>query len=159
MAGMIKTAAICLAAGAACARLARHRAEKKLQGQKKETDKYYDDYQLLSHWMEMKHGRGNTADYFRAKGYKEIAIYGMGELANRLCEELRNTEIRVAYGVDRDVCNTISRMDKVYSPDDGLMAVDAIVVTPFYAMESIRKQLSVKVACPIVSLEEVVWSL
>lgn len=130
-----------------------------LAGHQRETDKFKDNFQLLSHWLEVKNDGGSAAEYFRERGYRRIAVYGMGELANRLCEELEGTDIEVAYGIDRDVCNTISRMDTVYSPDDSLQEVDAVIVTPFYAMDSIRRKLSEKVKCPVISLEEAIWSL
>ena len=91
--------------------------------------------------------------------YKKIAIYGMGEFANRLMEELKNSDVEVVYGIDKDVCNSTSRVRNVYSLNDDLPQVDAIVVTPFYDMKSIKCDLKKKVDCPIVSLEEVIWSI
>ena len=126
-----------LMAGALCVSCMERRRKKILSAQKKETDKFYDNYQLLSHWLEVKNRGGSSLEYFREKGYREIAVYGMGELA----------------------CGTVSRMDRIYAPEDALEQVDAVVVTPFYAMDSIRDTLRKKISCPIVSLEEVVWSL
>lgn len=148
-----------LMVGAACVYCARRRKKRDLMAQKKETDKFYDNYQLLSHWMEVKNEGRSLYEYFEIKGYSTIAVYGMGELANRLCEELENTDVSVKYGIDREVAGTISRMDQIFSPDDSLELVDAVIVTPFYAMDSIRDALRKKINCPIVSLEEVVWSL
>ena len=148
-----------LMAGALCVSCMERRRKKILSAQKKETDKFYDNYQLLSHWLEVKNRGGSSLEYFREKGYREIAVYGMGELANRLCEELEGTDICVRYGIDREAWGTVSRMDRIYAPEDALEQVDAVVVTPFYAMDSIRDTLRKKISCPIVSLEEVVWSL
>lgn len=148
-----------LMAGAVCVYCAESRKKRRLMAQKKETDRFYDNYQLLSHWMEVKNEGRSLLEYFKVKGYRTIAVYGMGELANRLCEELENTDVCVKYGIDREVCGTISRMDRIYSPGDELELVDAIIVTPFYAMEDIRDVLKKKINCSIVSLEEVVWSL
>ena len=147
--------AIC---GILICRLLKH-AQQKLTDYKREADKFKDNFQLLSHWLEVKNDGGSAEEYFREQGYGRIAIYGMGELANRLCEDLEDTDIEIVYGIDQDVCNTISRMDRVYSPDDNLEEVDAIIVTPFYAMDGIKSRLAEKVQCPIISLEEIVWSL
>lgn len=156
---VMEKVAVCLMTGAFCLYCAESRNKKKFLMQKRETDKFYDDYQLLSHWMEIKNKGRSLVEYFRLKGYRNIAIYGMGELANRLCEELEGTDVCVKYGIDREVAGTISRMDQIFSPDDSLELVDAVIVTPFYAMDSIRDTLRKKINCPIVSLEEVVWSL
>lgn len=146
-------------AGMVCVYYAAGQNKRSLSVQKKEADRFYDNYMLLSHWMEMKnHGR-SSLDYFHTMQYKDIAIYGMGEMANRLCEELEGTDVCVKYGIDREVCGTVSRMDRIYFPGEMLEPVDAVIVTPFYAMESIRGMLAKKMTCPIVSLEEVVWSL
>lgn len=122
-------------------------------------NKYYDYYLLLNHWLEAKHFGHNAAEYFVEEGYKNIAIYGMGDLANRLCEDLANSKICVSYGIDRDVAVSISRLSEVYAPEDELKAVDVVVVTPFHAYESINIQLREKLSCPIISLEEVIWSI
>ena len=52
-----------------------------------------------------------------------------------------------------------ARIEDIYFPEDELPKVDAIVVTPYSAMESIKAMLKNKVDCPIISLEEVVWSV
>ncbi len=133
--------------------------QQELLDYKREKEKFKDYFQLLSHWLEVKSDGRSTVEYFKERGYDRIAIYGMGELANRLWEELDGTKIDIVYGIDQDVCNTISRMDKIYSPDDVLEKVDAVIVTPFYAMDQIKNRLMAKVEFPIISLEEVVWSL
>lgn len=77
--------------------------KKRLEEQRKAADKFSDFYQLLSHWLEVKNLGGSTAAYFEEMGYRKIAIYGMGELANRLSEDLGKSGIVIAYGVDRNV--------------------------------------------------------
>lgn len=93
-------------------------------------------------------------------GYSRIAIYGMAELANRLTEDLAGSGVEIVYGIDRDAGCSISRIAEVYSPqEDSLPEVDVVVVTPYYALEAIKNDLSGKVVCPVVSIEEVVWSV
>lgn len=133
--------------------------KKRLAGLRKERDKFSDFYQLGSHWLEIKNLGKSTASYFKEMNYKKIAIYGMGEFANRLSEDLAKSGVEVAYGIDRDVCNAPVRIEAVYTLEDELPMVDAIVVTPFYAMEDIQKALKTKIDCPVISLEEVVWSV
>ena len=92
-------------------------------------------------------------------GYSHIAVYGMAELGNRLMEDLKGTPIQVDYGIDRDISCSIARIGEVYFPEDNLPEADVIVVTPYSSFEVIKKQLEEKVKCPIISLEEVVWSV
>lgn len=83
----------------------------------------------------------------------------MAELGNRLFEELSGSTVSVDYGIDKDVCCTIARIDAVYSPEDDLPEVDAIVVTPYSSFDSIKGTLEKKIKCPIISLEEIIWSI
>ena len=99
-------------------------------------------------------------DYFVMMEFRRIAIYGMAELANRLTEELEGSGIEILYGIDRDAGCSISRIAEVYSPKEHKFPdVDAVIVTPCYAFESIQQDLAGKMDCPIISIEEVVWSV
>ncbi len=118
-----------------------------------------DHFQLLNHWLEVKGEGKSTADYFQEMGWRHIAVYGMAELGLRLCEDLEGSEIFVDYGIDRDISCSMARISEVYSPEDDLPETDVIVVTPYAAFEEIKKVLEKKAACPIISLEEVVWSV
>ncbi|WP_300570787.1 hypothetical protein [uncultured Acetatifactor sp.] len=136
----------------------RHKKEK--EALMAQNTKFSDNYQLLNHWLEIRNEGKSLACYFNAMGYKRIAVYGMAELANRLMEDLEGSGLEIVYGIDRDASCSISRIAEVYSPqEDILPEADVVVVTPYYALEAIKKNLSGKVACPVVSIEEVVWSV
>ena len=114
---------------------------------------------LLLHWVEALYLNHRVSEFFLEEGYHNIAIYGMGALANRLLDDLRDSEISVVYGIDRDVAVTCSRIQDIYSLNDELPRVDAIIVTPFYAFDSICNELKNKIDAKIISIEEVIWSL
>lgn len=133
--------------------------KKEIYDLKKRVNVLSDHFQLLNHWLEIKNEGKSIASYFEKMGYNHIAIYGMAELANRLSEDLYGSSVDIDYGIDRDICCSIARIDEVYFPEDSLPNTGAIVVTPYSSFESIKKSLEVKVNCPIVSLEEVVWSI
>ena len=120
--------------------------------------KYDQYYKLLNQWLKAKMYGHGAADYFHDLGYKNVAIYGMADLAQRLIDDLSNSDIEVRYGIDRDVACASAVIDDVYSPDDSLPTVDVIVVTPFTEFYSIKNSLD-KCGLPIVSIEEVVWSI
>lgn len=132
---------------------------RKMDNLKNRIEVLSDHFQLLNHWLEIKNEGKGIATYFEEMGYRHIAIYGMAELANRLSEELSESSVHIDYGIDRDICCSIARIDKVYFPDDNLPETDAIIVTPYSSFESIKTILEEKVNCPIISLEEVIWSI
>lgn len=130
-----------------------------ISGLKNRIEVLSDHFQLLNHWLEIRNEGKTVASYFEEMGYRHIAIYGMADLANRLSEELFETAVSVDYGIDRDVSCSFARIGSVYAPGDDLPETDAVVVTPYASFESIKSMLEKKVTCPIVSLEEVVWSV
>lgn len=133
--------------------------KKEIEGLKSRIEVLSDHFQLLNHWLEIKHEGKSVVSYFEEMEYCHIAIYGMAELANRLTEELSGSSISIDYGIDRDISCSLARIDTVYFPDDHLPETDAIIVTPYSSFESIKMMLEKQVHCPIVSLEEVIWSV
>lgn len=133
--------------------------KQEIRGLKNRIEVLSDHFQLLNHWLELKYEGKSLASYFEERGYRHIAIYGMAELANRLSEELQGGSVCIDYGVDRDISCSLARIDQVYFPEDDLPETDAVVVTPYSSFETIKPILEAKVNCPIISLEEVVWSV
>lgn len=139
--------------------LAKLRGERRVSGLQDRVDILSDHFQLLNHWLEIKSEGKSTASYFEEMGYYHIAIYGMAELANRLAEDIAGSPIQIAYGIDRDVSCSIARIGEVYFPEDNLPEADAIIVTPYSSYEDIRAAMEKKVKCPVISIEDVIWSI
>lgn len=116
---------------------------------------YYD---LLIKWMDLKHHNQSLEQYFVQEGINRIAIYGMGELGMQLLLELKDSKIKIDYAVDQNAENTVEGVT-VYKPDDSLEEVDAVVVTPIFAFDSIKDTMETKVSCRIISLEDVVYGI
>lgn len=118
-------------------------------------DKYMLYFSLLDRWMKLKE-RGKTLEgYFIKHGYHKIGIYGIAHLGNHLIAELSNSEIEVAYGIDRRA-DLIYAGIPVWGLDDEWDCVDAIIVTPIYDYASIKKEIEKRGGYKVISLEEVV---
>lgn len=122
-------------------------------------ERYQHSYLLLLHWIESVYLGHNVSDFFIEEGYKKIAIYGMGDLANRLMDALADSGVQILYGIDRDAAGTVCKIKDIYSLEDDFPDADVIVVTPFYVYDSIYELLHKKTNIPILSIEEVIWSL
>ncbi|MDD3141070.1 MAG: hypothetical protein PHX08_19160 [Lachnospiraceae bacterium] len=133
-------------------------ADKQLIKIEKKVDKFKNYYSMLNQWLLLKQDGKSLADYFADKGIKTIAIYGMGEMGNRLYDELKQTEIKVMYGIDKEASSVYSELE-VIECEEISEGVDAIVVTAVFAFEEISEELKHKVSFPIISLEEVVYSI
>lgn len=121
-------------------------------------DKFKGYYNLLNQWLMIKQEGKSLDEYFEKNGYKTVAIYGMGEMGNRLYEELKNTNIEVKYAVDKNATSLYSELE-VKELEDLLPEVDVVVVTATFAFNEISEKISDKFACPIISLEDVVYGI
>ena len=154
--GVLFSALLGAALGAA---IQRERCRRQQAAWKENGDKYFYYFQLLNRWMIGRQEGKRAADFLREEGMEKIAIYGMGDLANRLAEELQGSDVHVLYGIDRDVCCTNSRIAEVYSPEDALPEVDGIVITPFRSLAGIKRLLEERCPYRLLSLEDIIYSL
>lgn len=122
------------------------------------SDKHLALFLMMNQWIKVKQEGKNLADYFEKEGYKNIAIYGMSYAGETLIEELKGTDIHIAYGIDKGAESIYAEIDLV-SPNDKLQDVDAIIVTAITFFEEIEEQLSEKVKCPIISLEDILYEI
>lgn len=131
---------------------------KEVDEKSKKVDKFKGYYNMLNQWLILKQEGKSLTEYFKANNYKVIAIYGMGEMGNRLYDELRESDIEVKYAVDKNAAGTYSELD-VIEKEDYFEKVDVIVVTATFAFDEIEAEIADKVDFPIVSLEDVVYEI
>ena len=120
------------------------------------SNKYWQAYLMMDRWVRLKQEGKSLSGYFKERGYNSIAVYGMSHAGITLLDELANSEIEVKYGIDVNA-------DKIYvdipmrKATDDLEKVDAVVVTPIYYFDEIEKNISEKISCPIIPLDDVIF--
>ena len=129
---------------------------KKLSEVRLISDKHLTLFILTVQWIKVKQQGKNVSDFLKEEGYENIATYGMSYIGERLIDELKNTDINVVYGIDRNI-NFISSSIDLVSINDNLKTVDAIVVTAVTFFDEIYEELSKKIDCPIISLEDILY--
>ena len=119
-------------------------------------NKYEQYYYLLNKWIELKQKNINIIQYFRGRNYKDIAIYGMGEIGIHLFEELKGTDINVKYIIDKknNPMNLVT--NKNINTE---IKVDVVVVTPIFDYDSIKNQIKSYCSCPIICIEEIILGI
>ena len=122
------------------------------------SDKHLALFLLMNQWVKVKQEGKNLSEYFEREGYHEIAIYGMSYAGETLVEELQGSNIKIKYGIDKKA-NAIYADFDVVSPDEELEEVDAIVVTSITFFDEIEEMVSKKIACPIISLEDILYEV
>lgn len=131
---------------------------KQVSQKTEKVNKFKGYYTMLNQWLLLKQEGRSLEEYFVVNGYKTIAIYGMGEMGNRLYDELKNTSIEVKCGIDKNALSTYSELE-VIDLDDEIPEVDAVVITATFAFDEIEEELSEKISCPIVSLDDAVYEI
>ena len=121
-------------------------------------NKYLIMTKLLNRWIYNKQKNFSISKYLEEREMKQIAIYGMGDVGQRLYDELENSPIEVKYVIDRRAKQIISAV-RIIDVDDIFESVDAVIVTAVYDFEEIKQALRLKLKCPIVSLEEIIYGV
>lgn len=122
------------------------------------SDKHLALFLMMNQWVKVKQEGKNLSEYFEKNGYKKIAIYGMSYAGETLLEELDNTDIEVAYAIDKKAEGIYADID-VFSVEEELNEVDAVVVTAIAFFDEIEEKLSQKMDCPIISLEDILYEV
>lgn len=129
---------------------------KQIQQKSGKVDKFKGYYNMLNQWLILKQEGKSLDEYFKKNNYKTVAIYGMGEMGNRLYDELKDSDIEVKYAVDQNAASTYSELE-VVDKDDCFDDVDVMVVTATFAFDEIEEEISSKCSFPLVSLDDVVY--
>lgn len=111
-------------------------------------------YALMNHWVNIKQEGKNLEEYFLRNHYIRIAVYGMGDIGQRLVKELKNSEIEIVYGIDKNSGNIYSDIELV-TVEEGFKDVDAIVVTVIKEFDVICDTLKEKINCPILAIADI----
>jgi len=126
--------------------------------------RYKSYYDMTNQWLRAKNSKKSAIEYFKNNDISKIAIYGLGELGTRLYEEIKDSEIEVAYFIDKNADEIYYGIDDI--PVVGINdiasqeSVDAIVVTPIYDFEKIEEDLlDIEIDTEILSLEDVIYEL
>jgi lactate dehydrogenase-like 2-hydroxyacid dehydrogenase len=124
---------------------------------------YYDSFITMKRWMENRNAGKMLDAYFREHGYKTIAIYGAGDLGKLLYEELKNTDIKVLYFIDRNAEGLYQIEDIPVIDLDAVTenkGIDALVVTPLGDYNVICSDLiGIAPEVSILSLKDAVYEL
>lgn len=123
------------------------------------SDKHLALFLMMNQWVKVKQEGKSLITYFDKNGYKKIAIYGISYAGETLINELIGTSVVIAYGIDKNMNNTCFKGIDIMMLDAELPEVDAIVVTAITFFDEIEEKLSMRVTCPIISLEDILYEL
>lgn len=123
---------------------------------KKQLKKYENYFNLLHHWLLKKEMGRSFADYLKAQGYNQIAVYGMGILGKHLISELQDSDVKIVFAVDNQKEARANADIPIIKSGQIEENVDVIVVTVTYQYEEISRQLQEQTRAKVISLEQIV---
>ncbi len=118
--------------------------------------KYFND--VYSRWLKNRNDNKYLADYLKAYGYNTVAVYGLGKMGQRLCEELSDSDVKIRYIIDNYTTNTFKNI-KIYKLISGLEPVDVIIVTVSQEYEKIENELRNILSYPVLALDSIIYGL
>ena len=113
-------------------------------------------FHIFDNWMKLKYEGKSLQKYFDDNYIKSVAIYGLGALGSRLFEDLQGLEVEVKCAIDQNAANIIRDDVVIYTLEQELPQVDAVIVTPVQFFYDIEKALYGKTDADIISLEDIV---
>lgn len=126
---------------------------------KKNQDRYFQWYKVLYQWIVIQQDGEKITNYFKKQNYKRVAIYGAGELGKLLLRELDNTDIEIPFLIDQNAGSVTAFGKNIVTLKEVREDVDAIVVSVIDKFDAIKADVEKYVNIPVVSLEEILFSL
>ena len=138
--------------------LGRKASLKKKDKFKMYADKHLAILQLFNQWLVTKQEKKSIAEYLKNKGFNKIAIYGMGYVGERLFDELKDSDVKVEYAIDKNADGINMEID-VFTPEEELPDVDLIIVTAIYFYAEIERTLKELTDNRVSSLEDILYEM
>lgn len=91
--------------------------------------------------------------------YKAIGLYGWGQVGQCVYAELKKCGHMPVCAIDKNCANLNSSEIIIYSPIDKLPHMDLLIVTPTYFYDEIEKEMTSKVECKIISLDDIYYNV
>lgn len=126
--------------------------------QEGEAVKFTNYYLLMNKWLKIKNENHSLVEFFINNNVRKIAIYGYSEFAKRLYEELKNSEVEIAYFIDRDIRIT-EQGEFIAKSIQKEKSIDMLVITAIFNFEEIVKTIGDNNKFKIVSFDKVLDSI
>ena len=137
--------------------IAKNKEIKNIHKLQEMSDKHLRLFMLMSQWVKVKQEGHDISTYFCSKGYRRIVVYGMSYIGENLILELKNSEVQILYGADVRRTGNYAGI-RIVQPDEIQDDADIIVVTAITFFDEIEENLSKKVTCPIISLDDILYN-
>lgn len=119
-------------------------------------EKFKMYFNLMERWLTLHEEGRRIPQILKERGFSAVGIYGLGKIGKHVVWELENSNITTVFVVDRSMAGFYGKIP-VKRIDEEFPKVDVVIVTAVYDFDEIEKMLTVKVQCPVISLEEILY--
>jgi hypothetical protein len=109
-------------------------------------EKQKEYYNVLLNWIDIKNSEKSILSYLYKQELYNIAIYGYGELGQRLYSEIKNGANKACYIISAALSTNIYEIP-IYTLDEFVNECrnyDIIIITPMFALNTILQNLLIK---------------
>lgn len=129
---------------------------KKIASKDFEIYKWHSYTQIMVKWNRLRLWNKGIVTYLTKSGYKNIAIYGCGDLGKLCCDELLlSREVKVIEFIDR-VADGFYKDIPIVRPTNISANVDAIIITPICSYLEIAESIYQLTPAKFISLEDMI---
>lgn len=126
--------------------------EQAIEELRSQSNRYRSWWQMMNSLLSLYDHDISLGNQLLARGWKRVAIYGMGMIGKHLAAKLKRDGLMPAFAIDQS-CNALAGGFPLLSLQDEPLCADIIVVTVVHDYSHIEVELCKKYTCPIVSLQ------
>lgn len=106
-------------------------------------DRYRNYYLLYNKWINNLHHEKYLGDYIAKNNFEKVSIYGTGEVAKRLYEEIKGFEAKIECFIvkSKDNIDFIDNIPVIEIDKTLNIKSELILITPVYEFQNIKKEL------------------
>ncbi len=128
------------------------RPENEIRQYKDIIKKYESFWRIMDRLLALKEDNLSLSDLLKEKNIFSVAVYGVGMVGRHIIRELSDGGIDIVCAIDRKNVSDEFKFP-VVKPDERIPKVDAVIVTPSYDFQNIKRQLRQKGVHKIISIE------
>ena len=121
-----------------------YRLKESLVFKDNESNRNMDKLDIMIRWKRLEQNGMSVAHWLTVNGYKNVSIYGLGEIGELLVKELLETNIKIIYIIDKNKGGERYQYIPVINLQQDIEAVDCIIVTTVRNFEEIQEQIEKK---------------
>lgn len=117
--------------------------------------RYMNYSEIYRKWLKAKMQGRSIGDYLLRHGYESVAVYGMAALGRMVVMELRDSCVKLKYGIDKKG-KQFNLGIPIYKPEDELESVDMVIMCLGIPDPILNRGLKERLGCKVIDMKDLV---